>query len=399
MLNESSNLENRSNLQKQSYLFSGITIFDRYFILTWFKHLFIVVILASSIILLIDFIDLSKAKDNGLLIALQLAALKNYHTIYIINPFIVLIATISSYFSISSKREVMAIFSLGYSHFLALKPGLIAVLLYYILSVSLLNVIDSFLLQKYQELEMTYFNKSKSFIYLNNSGLWFKQDIKKYTSVIDNSEPFFEKSNTLIINALKISQSSDSLFQVRIFFLDNKGNFIGKILSPKITLKNKIWRAEEGLIFTSDGTKDSRTNLTIPITLSIENITSSMVTPEILGLWKLTNFIKTASEMGLPILIYQSYLSKSLFAIILYLALVIISYSLTAYVPRISKPSIISALLIGFIIYFTLELSLLMSLNKGITPLLVCSLIYGICFLFATYILYLKCLNYQKLRI
>ena len=114
---------------------------------------FVIFFLVGTIALLIDFIDLSKSKDNALLLALKLALLKNFHTIQIINPFIVLMISAMSYFSLCHRRECMALLSMGASHFSLLKPCLVAVTLYYITSILVLNPLDSFLLREYQKVE------------------------------------------------------------------------------------------------------------------------------------------------------------------------------------------------------------------------------------------------------
>ena len=419
--------------KESSHPFANIiTIFDRYFILLWVKNLLIIFFLVGTIALLIDFIDLSKSKDNALLLALKLALLKNFHTIQIINPFIVLMISAMSYFSLCHRRECMALLSMGASHFSLLKPCLVAVTLYYITSILVLNPLDSFLLREYQKVELSRINDGKSLVYLNHSGLWFKQDNKKLDSSknhkadgksdilsteahhigIDsmlhdktinfNTETYeivCDNAKTLIINASRVSRTTSSMLDVRIFFLSENGNFIGKVLSPEITWGDGAWKAGDYITIDRNGLVKSRKNALVPLAISLDSVTNSTITPEMLGLWKLTGFIKIATEMGIPTARYQFYLGKHVFMLILYFALAIISYAFIMYIPRISKPHIISSLLCGFLLYFLVEMTLILSASRGMEPITACATIYITCFIFAIFILYYRCLNYQKLKI
>ncbi len=415
-----------------------ITIFDRYFIRLWFKNLLIIILLSSSIAFLVDFVELSKPKDMNLINAMRLAILKNYHATQAISVFIILLTTSITYYSLSYKRELMAIFSLGRSHIYLIKPSIICVILYHVIGSVVLNPIDSLLLSKYQELERSLAVQNQSIdniknensIHLSDSGLWFKQSITKEhllaRNLIDcnniilqsNTDKFntdnteynidkssnkeairsnnadYEKAN-FIINIKKISLNTQEIQNIKIFSVNENGQFLCKVFAVQALWENGVWIAKDYYTISDSGKAMSLHNGNLPITFSFQNITTSLVKPEILGIWQVPSFIEKAEEMGLLLLPYQIYLAKSILIVFFYFAIVIMLYIYITYIPRISKPRIISCLITGFFLYFVVEMIILIGSNQGITPLLLCGLMYITSLVLSIFALYK--VYYEKL--
>ncbi|WP_154512207.1 LptF/LptG family permease [Rickettsiales endosymbiont of Trichoplax sp. H2] len=306
------------------------------------KILFFTFIGFFLIILIFDILEISRITTKYSLkftLVIRLALMKNYSSLSQTIPMIILISSLLHYNSKNKNNELIAAKSIGISNFNIILPVISAVLIFGIINITIINPIGTMLLKKYQNYEANKFKKEKSLISISKSGIWLKNK--------------FNNQN-LIINALRVSQISNTMNDVKIFFINEDGELEKQIFSKLIAFKSQSIIIQNATIIDKNFKILKEKELILPIKISISQILENFTTIDTISFFELLNFIKITKESGLSINKYLLFFLKELMSPIYIVSMSLISFFFSNRVNNRKKYNLtfLYGLTVGFIIYF-----------------------------------------------
>ena len=149
-----------------------------YFSKNLFKNLIFCLFAAGFFIFIIDLIELSrritKSNESDLLLAIELAILKLPGMILEILPFIILFASLSTFFYFAKRSELIVARASGISIWHLLIPGVSLILIIGFLTTILIQPLVAISTYKFKELEAKSIRGQTSLITITENGLWLK---------------------------------------------------------------------------------------------------------------------------------------------------------------------------------------------------------------------------------
>ena len=263
-----------------------LNIFKKYFFIEYSKIVLNVTLafLALGIVLNI-FEEVNFFKDHavGFLLPLSLTFLKVPSIIYKLFPFIFLISSIILFLNFVQSEEVIAIKIAGISNFRIIFFPAIISLIFGIIIVTGINTVTSKLTHKYLDIKNEYTQDNDYLAALTENGIWIKDNIDGYTS---------------IIRAKKLSQND--LIDVSIYKFDENNEPQLRIETPKANISNNEWILNDVKIYYRDSNNISTylaeysflSNFEIN---SIKNIFSNL---DAISFWELNKLKENYKYLG-----------------------------------------------------------------------------------------------------
>ncbi|CAL7960535.1 putative Predicted permease [Alphaproteobacteria bacterium] len=289
----------------------------------------------------------------------KMALLKNYNTLQKILPLSMLIASIIAYNTLGQHHEILGMRVLGIGPFGLLLPGITVVLLFYVLHITVLNPINSHLLQKYQDIEAVTLKGQKSLISLGKSGLWIKQKNDKTGELI-------------IVNALRFSATQKKMFDVQIFYFDENYKFMQRAETSGMTLQDGIWASNVCKIVNRYNKVLDDQYINLSINTTAQQILDSFAVPEMSSIWQIPNLIASAHSIGINTLKYKIYYYK-----LVVLPLFLLPMAIWGYIFGIrtikgekTKWRMATGLGIGVAAYFFYDIIVSITINNGSLPII-----------------------------
>ncbi len=204
-------------------------ILYKYFTKDLLKFFIVTLIFLITLIFFIDLIELFRRSSNkvgvnhlvkaSIIDLVGMASLKIFENVQKVLPFAALIGSIACFNQWRKKNYYVISKSSGVSLWKILSPILILFFLIGIFSIVVLNPFSTLLNKKYENLQTSFFGKSNSQEFsFDTKGFWIKQQTQE---------------NYLIINANKIDEQTNSLFDISIFEYHKKDKIFQKKLRAK----------------------------------------------------------------------------------------------------------------------------------------------------------------------
>ena len=349
-------------------LFNHPIILYKYFTKDLFKYFLFALFFLMILIFFIDLIELfrrssNKVGVNHLLKAnffdlAGMASLKIIGNIQKILPFAALIGSIAC-FNQWRKKNYYVIFKVsGISLWKILSPILVCFFFVGLFSIIVLNPFSTLMNKKYENLQTLFFgtNNVQEFSF-DTKGFWIKQRSGK---------------SNLIINAKKIDEKANTLFDLNIFEYDEKKNFRkkikaqqGKFTSQKLLLYN----------VQSIDKKYNVTNLKkffYSIKFDTDQLNVATKKPEKIFLLDFPYYLIKMKSYGLNISQHLVYFFKLICQPFLVISMILLSASLMLRSnERKVEVGIISlSLVLGFSLYFIGDFIFALGFSEKIPPLL-----------------------------
>ena len=204
-------------------------ILYKYFTKDLLKFFIVTLIFLITLIFFIDLIELFRRSSNkvgvnhlikaSIIDLVGMASLKIFENVQKVLPFAALIGSIACFNQWRKKNYYVISKSSGVSLWKILSPILILFFLIGIFSIVVLNPFSTLLNKKYENLQTSFFGKSNSQEFsFDTKGFWIKQQTQ---------------DNYLIINANKIDEETNSLFDIIIFEYHKKDKIFQKRLKAQ----------------------------------------------------------------------------------------------------------------------------------------------------------------------
>tara|TARA_B100000676_G_scaffold88078_1_gene87860 strand:+ start:1081 stop:2181 length:1101 start_codon:yes stop_codon:yes gene_type:complete len=260
-----------------------------YFSKSLLKNLMFCLFISGFFIFLIDLVELSrritKSNNSDFLLALELAILKLPGMVIEIFPFIVLFASLSTFFYFAKRSELIVARSSGLSIWHLLVPGISLILIIGFFTVILIQPFIATSSYKFKELEAKTIRGQTSLITITENGLWLKDtDINNDTYRIINSQGF--------------DKDAKYLGNVIFFNHSNTGQLISRYDADKVFLKPSYWELENVWVFKNLEKTKFLKKIEIRTNLTAEQIQENFAPPETISFWNLPEFIKIAENAG-----------------------------------------------------------------------------------------------------
>ena len=204
-------------------------ILYKYFTKDLLKFFIVTLIFLITLIFFIDLIELFRRSSNkvgvnhlikaSIIDLVGMASLKIFENVQKVLPFAALIGSIACFNQWRKKNYYVISKSSGVSLWKILSPILILFFLIGIFSIVVLNPFSTLLNKKYENLQTSFFGKSNPQEFsFDTKGFWIKQQTQE---------------NYLIINANKIDEQTNSLFDISIFEYHKKDKIFQKRLKAQ----------------------------------------------------------------------------------------------------------------------------------------------------------------------
>jgi lipopolysaccharide export system permease protein len=339
-------------------------------------YFFTILLVVAAIILLFDAIELMRvmhSKTISLSKILQLAMLKNLDHVQRIMPFVALIASVILYSRMTKSNELIVARSIGLSSWQFLAPSLIAILLFGLINITILNPITVYMLSKYEKLEATHLKGQASLLALSPTGLWIKQ--------------FDVNDQQSILHALRVIQEDQEIYDITFYMIDNFGKFQRRIDAENAKLKDGYWEVYNAVVTSEKHNIVKHDEMKVLTNLSFKQIQESVIPPETISFWKLPSFIEIAEQSGLSAVKHRLYFYKIFISPVFMLSMVLIGAAFAMSLPRTGRAGkqMMLGLLVGFFIYFLSDMIFAFGLASKMPAILAAFSPTALCLIFGSY--------------
>jgi lipopolysaccharide export system permease protein len=317
---------------------------------TYFKNSFVEYskILISAffvfvfVIFLFDFLELLRITSKYSLklpMLVKLALMKNYSSINQTVPMLVLVASLIFFYVKNKNNEIIAAKSIGISAFDIMLPVILATCMFGLINIMVINPVGTMFLQKYQNYEAQKFKNQISLVSVAKSGIWLKNKLEE-----DN----------VIINALRVSQSLNTMYDTNVFFINNNGEMRKQITAKSILFQDNEIIINDAFIIDQDFKMSSADKIVLPIKIFISQIFENLTSIETISFFQLLELIQVTQDSGLSTTRYTLWFLKEMLSPLFLISMVIVSYFYCCHITRRKRVDLspLFCVITGFAIYF-----------------------------------------------
>ncbi|MBI1309408.1 MAG: LPS export ABC transporter permease LptG [Proteobacteria bacterium] len=204
-------------------------------------------------------------------------------------PFAVLLASLIWVQQMNRRQELVALRASGLPARRIVLGPVSACLLVGVAALFVMNPISATLLKFFENWRSEVMPNSVKGIVTSGGSIWLRQD------EMDNG-----KVRTFFIYGRSVAANGQSLGEATVFVFDEKGDFMARLDATQAKLEDGYWRMEDTYMLSPQKKIVHEAAVTLPTTLTAEQIQSSFNPPGTLNLWELRNFISVLQQSGLP---------------------------------------------------------------------------------------------------
>jgi lipopolysaccharide export system permease protein len=277
-----------------SYLFSTL---NRYFCRVFFFWLGTCTVVIGTVISLFEGTELVRRSLGkpyiDLSIILEMIILKLPNHFQTLLPFIILSATMVTFYRLNHTQEIVAARSSGLSIWQLLK-GLIAfVLVLGMTQLIIINPLSAAMSNRFANLESLYFSGASNRVAISETGLWFREITPERQSIIHT---VYVQSNTKTFTKITFHN-----------YLPD-GSYNTRIDAASAILHKGHWELHDAVIWEDkEGIFKTHPTMNIETPLTMEKIQDSNTSPETMSFWYLPKFIDILDKSGLASMSYRLY--------------------------------------------------------------------------------------------
>ena len=291
-----------------------------------------------------------------------LALLSLPEGVYRILPLIMIITTITLFLGLARSSEMVVTRAAGRSALRALMPPVTVSLLIGIVAVAVLNPLVSATQRQY-EIRSEALTGERSVLTLGETGLWLRQG---------------SATAQTVIRAGRANLSGTELSDVTFLTFTRDGGPTRRISAATATLEDGAWRLTDAKEWplardiTPEALATTAETLSIPSSLTPDQIRDSFGTPASIPIWDLPAFIERLQTAGFSaqrhLVWFQTELAQPLFLV----SMVLIGACFTLRHQRGGRtgPMILLAILVSFSLYFIRNFAQILGENGELPAIL-----------------------------
>ncbi len=325
--------------------------------LFWFGSFLISLLGIILMVSLVDLLDRLATKNVSLGLVVQMALLKLPHLSQEVMAFIVLFASMTTFWRLTRSHELVVTRAAGISIWQFLLPVLAMAVLVGLLTATVLNPLASILLGRYDQLEANHIKHQSSMLAVSKTGLWLRQADGEGQSVI---------------HAARVSDDSMVLHDVIVFRYSNSNRFFSRIDSRRARLVPGAWKFFDAWHSQPGTPATFVAEMSIETTMTREKIQESFAAPETISFWSLPGFIALMEGAGFSALRHKLQYNKLLALPVLFSAMILLAATFSLRPQRRGHVAtmIMAGILFGFLLYFVSNFVFALGLSAKIPVVL-----------------------------
>ena len=319
----------------------------------------VILLIASSLILLIDLIEnlrfAGKVEDGGFWLALSLTFMRVPSLVQALIPFVFLFGSIWMFNQLNRRSEISVMRSAGLSVWRLLGPAAFIAALSGLLIITVIDPVSSNFLAYAEDMKSKEEGREQNLVKVLKDGIWLRQR---------------DGEMKLIINAQNFDSQRSALERVTVWRFDAENGFLERIDAKEAFLSQRTLELHDVRIRAIAEQEEQRTPIfAIPSSLSPGDLKERVASPETMSLWQLPRFIALAEAAGLPTVRYNIRFHDLCATPLKLLAMVLIAAAFSLRPSRMggALSLVIYSLGAGFALYVLSEISTAMG-ESGIAP-------------------------------
>lgn len=276
---------------------------------------------------------------------LELALLNLPGSLYEMIPLFVLLGTLLMFLGLARSSELVVVRAAGRSALKAAASPVIVAALLGVLVIAVLNPIVATTEQQFDLRTARYLGAEERTVSVSAEGLWLRQGSLDAQTVI---------------RASAANSDGTHLFDASFFSFDAEGRITERITAGEAVLTEGAWELTEvrrwplGAGGNPEALAESLPRLSLPSTLTREQIRDSFGKPETVPIYELPAFIAQLNQAGFAALQHRVWLQTELSSPLMLAAMVLIGAGFTMRHTRFGRTGImvLSAILLGFGTFF-----------------------------------------------
>jgi len=329
-------------------------------------YFIIVVLVIFALVVLVDQIDHTRRfMDNSVSFGqlLQLSFLNAPQTINRVMPLIMILATVWLFVSLARSSELVVMRAVGRSAIRALIAPVIVALIIGIVATTMLGPIVAATSERYGVLSQSYKSGGVSTLAVSEDGLWLREGSDRGQTVI---------------RASRSNANASVLYDVTFVGYAHGSGPLQRIDAATAILEDGAWSLRQAKVWplqtAINPEADATTHeiLTVPTTLTPDQIRDSLGTPGTVSIWNMPGFIGQLERAGLSARQYHVWLQTELARPVFLMGMVLIAAAFTMRHTRFGGTStaVLAAVLLGFGLYFIRSFAQILGENAQIPVLL-----------------------------
>lgn len=311
----------------------------------------------TAIVYLFDTIEMlrrSSAREEVTLGAvLQLSLLKLPYLMQEMIPFVVLFATMLTFWRLSRNHELTVVRAAGISVWQFLLPALALAVLIGAFRLAVLNPVGAVMYASFEQTEAKLLRGRTSLLSVSQSGFWLRQ-----TDGHTNS----------VIHALRVASQDMELYDVVVFNFEGRDRFVSRIDAASARLEPGAWLLKDARISMPDQPTRVEPVYRLQTDMTLERIQESFASPETISFWELPAFIHVLEKAGFSAVRHRLHWQRLLAGPLLLLAMVLLAATFSLRPPRRGGTVmlVVAGVSAGFTLYFLSNLVAALGQNASI---------------------------------
>ena len=307
----------------------------------------IVLAVFIAILLPIDMADQLRriGGDQGFGAVFQLALLNLPRSLTGLMPLFVMLATLVLFLGLARTSELVVVRAAGRSALKSATSPIIAALLIGVLSLLVLNPLVAATARQYDLTLARLLGQESRTVSVSGEGLWLRQGVE---------------SEQTVIRAAVTNGDGTHLFEASFFTFDENGLLLERMDASEAVLQAGAWTLTDVRHWPIAGSNNSEADaqshatLTLPSTLTAEQIRDSFGNPETVPIFELPGFIRQLNDAGFAALQHRTWFQMQLSSPLVLAAMVLIGAGFTMRHTRFGKTGVmvLAAILFGFGVVF-----------------------------------------------
>jgi len=273
-------------------------------------------------------------------------------------PFIVLSATMVTFYRLNHTQEIVAARSSGLSIWQLLKGLMTFVLVFGLMQLIILNPLSAAMSKRYINLDSLYFSGASSRIAISEEGLWLREITPERQSIIHTSY---------------VQPETKTFSNVTFHNFFPNGSYQTRIDAVSAILQKGHWELRDAVIWEGqEGASKTHPVLTIETPLTIEKIQDNNTAPETISFWSLPKFIDILDKSGLSSVSYRLYWHGQMAKLGMMLAMILLAATFGIRPVRQGGTTLYITFGIGsgFVLYFLNDIVYALGLGSQVPILL-----------------------------
>ncbi|RYG61733.1 MAG: LPS export ABC transporter permease LptG [Alphaproteobacteria bacterium] len=258
----------------------------------WLGTVLLTAVGIGAFIYLVDVINMwnevsGRNVGSGTVLLMSLA--KSPDLLLQLLPFAVLIGSLVWLNSLNKRQELVALRAVGLPARRFLMGPLMACLLVGALALGVGNPVSAALLKKYEQWSSTVFPNSAKGLITAGGSVWLRQG--------DDHGPQ-ASGRDYFIYGQKVSSDGKNLGQATVFVFDHNNSFLARLDARNAKLEDGRWLLSEVFLLTPRQEIVRQEEVTLPTSLTPEQLQASFNAPGTLDIFQLREFIQTLESNG-----------------------------------------------------------------------------------------------------